>query len=279
MKVLGFSRVELIVDEHEIDAAVRQFNDLLGLNLPQPHRIEGQPVLSATDFDGHLELVAPVDGQGHFGARMTLHGRGQIGPLVWEIDDVDDARQRVQAGGYAIRYEYDSSTGTPEEQATGVRQLVLDPEEWFGFHVTLMHRAPGRPSGVQRPAPVVDADSEFFWRAAAEGRLVIQSCSGCDELRHPPTPLCPRCHSQEWTPRPMSGAGRVASFIVVHHPPNPWFELPIIVATIALDEGPHVISNVCGAPIESIAVGMRAEAYFVPTADGFGAPLFRGVGS
>lgn len=275
MKVLGFSRVELIVDEHEIDAAVRQFNDLLDLSLPQPHKIEGQPVLSSTDFDGHLELVAALDGKGHFGTRMAMHGPGQIGPLVWEIDDVDEARMRVHAGGYSIRYEYDSSAGTAEERATGVHQLVLDPAEWFGFHVTLMHRRPDRSADAQRPAPVVDADSEFFWRAAADEQLVIQSCSSCDELRHPPTPLCPRCLSREWTSRPMSGAGRVASFVIVHHPPSSWFEMPVVVATIALDEGPHVISNICGTAIDSIEVGMRVEAYFAPTADGFGVPLFR----
>ena len=50
MEILGFNRVELIVGEDQIDDAVRQFNDLLGLRLPQPHAIEGQPVLSATDF-------------------------------------------------------------------------------------------------------------------------------------------------------------------------------------------------------------------------------------
>jgi uncharacterized OB-fold protein len=73
----------------------------------------------------------------------------------------------------------------------------------------------------------------------------------------------------------MSGAGRVASFVIVHHPPSSWFEMPVVVATIALDEGPHVISNICGTAIDSIEVGMRVEAYFAPTADGFGVPLFR----
>ena len=31
-----------------------------------------------------------------------------------------------------------SRTGNPEEQARGVRQLVLVPEQWFGFSVTFM---------------------------------------------------------------------------------------------------------------------------------------------
>jgi hypothetical protein len=141
MDILGFNRVELIVREDQIDDAVRQFNELLGLHLPEPHPIEGRPVLSATDFDGHIEFVAPVGGAGGFGAALREHGPGQIGPLVWEVSDIDAARAWVLDRGFRIKFEYDSSTGNTAERATGVYQLILDPEQWFGFHVTLMHRA------------------------------------------------------------------------------------------------------------------------------------------
>ena len=140
MQIRGFSRVELIVAEDEIEGAVQQFNDVLGLHLPSPHAIEGRPILSATDFDGHIEFVAPVSGGGAFGARLEQHGPGQIGPLVWEIDDVDAARQSLAEGGFRILLEYDSSKGNAAERAANVYQLVLDPAQWFGFTVTLMHR-------------------------------------------------------------------------------------------------------------------------------------------
>jgi catechol 2,3-dioxygenase-like lactoylglutathione lyase family enzyme len=141
MRVLGFNRVELIVSDDQIEAAVDQFNSVLGLRLPRPHAIEGQPVLSATDFNGGIELVAPVGGAGHFGARLASHGTGQIGPLVFEIDDVDAARAWLGERGLRIVYEYDSSAGNADEAASGVYQLVLDPGQWFGFSVTLMRRA------------------------------------------------------------------------------------------------------------------------------------------
>ena len=141
MNVIGFNRVELIVPEDQIEAAAKQFNDLLGTHLPRPHPIEGHPVLSATDFDGHIELVAPVGGQGPFGAKLAQHGLGQIGPLVWEITDVDEARAWLAERGLRIRFEYDSSQGNADEQRSHVHQLVLDPEQWFGFNVTLMRRA------------------------------------------------------------------------------------------------------------------------------------------
>jgi catechol 2,3-dioxygenase-like lactoylglutathione lyase family enzyme len=140
MNIIGFNRVELIVPEEQIEAAVDRFNALLGTHLPRPHPIEGHPVLSATDFDGHIELVAPVNGEGPFGSRLAQHGPGQIGPLVWEIDDIDQARVWLAERGLRIRFEYDSSNGNADEQKHHVHQLVLDPDQWFGFSVTLMRR-------------------------------------------------------------------------------------------------------------------------------------------
>ena len=120
---------------------MEQFNALLGTHLPDAHPIEGHPVLSATDFDGHIELVAPINGEGPFGAKLAQHGPGQIGPLVWEVADIDEARAWLTERGLRIRFEYDSSQGNADERRSRVYQLVLDPEQWFGFSVTLMHRA------------------------------------------------------------------------------------------------------------------------------------------
>ncbi|MGB0621937.1 MAG: hypothetical protein ACPGVZ_20925 [Myxococcota bacterium] len=139
MKVLGFNRVEMIVPEAQIHEAVKQFNDVLGTKLPSPISIEGHPVLSSTDFDGSIELVTSVDGEGPFAGR----GLGQVGPLVWEIEDFDDAKRWLNENGYRISFEYDSSAGNEKEASTSVRQLVLDPGQWYGFHVTLMERGHG----------------------------------------------------------------------------------------------------------------------------------------
>ena len=136
MNVKGFNRVELVVREDQIEQAVKQFNEVLGTSLPKPFAIEGHPVLSSTDFDGSVEFVAPVNGEGPFAGR----GAGQIGPLVWEIEDVESARTWLVENDYRIAFEYDSARGGEKEASSPVRQLVLDPEQWFGFHVTLMER-------------------------------------------------------------------------------------------------------------------------------------------
>lgn len=132
------------------------------------------------------------------------------------------------------------------------------------------------PSGHTRPTPVLDADNAFYWQAAGRGELRIQSCGACGALTHPPLPLCPVCHSAERQSRQMSGLGRVASFMIVHHPPNPWFEMPIGVVSIELDEGPHVTSNIVGVPLGEVDLGMEVEVLFAGTDDPeVGVPLFR----
>jgi ketosteroid isomerase-like protein len=166
--IIGFNRVELIVREDEIHRAIEQFNEALGLDLPAPHPIQQAPVLSSTDFDGGLELVAPVDGQGSFGAKLATNGAGQIGPLVWEVADVEQAREWLDANGYRIRFEYDSRIGNRAEAAAALLQLVLDPEQWFGFSVTLMQRFGRAPQTDRRDANKTLATRfcELYTRAA-----------------------------------------------------------------------------------------------------------------
>ena len=172
MRIKGFNRVEIIVREDEIEQAVRQFNDAFGLDLPQPHAIQGVPVLSATDFDGHLEVVAPVDGQGSFGAKLE-RGPGQIGPLVWEIEDIEEARTWLGEHGYRITYEYDSRQGNTAEQRSAVQQLILDPAQWFGFNVTLMKR---------HGAQLMTSEDVHERAGAALARLLVSSFGDPDAI-------------------------------------------------------------------------------------------------
>lgn len=44
---------------------------------------------------------------------------------------------------------------------------------------------------AKRPMPGISDDTRFFWEGARAGKLLIQRCKGCGELRHPPGPVCP----------------------------------------------------------------------------------------
>lgn len=126
-----------------------------------------------------------------------------------------------------------------------------------------------------RLAPAMNTDTQFFWDAAAAGRLVVQRCSACGLLRHPPGPACPFCHSLDWDVSEVSGRGTLYSYTVVHHPPAPGFDGPAIAVVVELDEGVRLISNVTGADPATLVIGEPLEVYFVPQEEGWAAPQFR----
>jgi uncharacterized OB-fold protein len=122
---------------------------------------------------------------------------------------------------------------------------------------------------MSRPLrPTVSADTAFFWEALKEGRLVVQKCSACGRLRHPPGPMCPQCHSLSWAERECSGLGEVYSFVMPQHPQYPWCDYPYVVALIELVEGIRIVSNVCGVLPEEVNIGMPVQVSFAEFDDG-----------
>jgi uncharacterized protein len=136
------------------------------------------------------------------------------------------------------------------------------------------------------PLPELDADSAPFWEAATRGELVIQACSSCGALRHPPRPMCPKCRSLESEWRPMSGRATVWSYVIPHPPLLPAFMpvAPYNVTIVALDEDPliRLVGNLiadAGAPINSvdpatIEIGTPVQVVFERAADDVALPRF-----
>ena len=125
-----------------------------------------------------------------------------------------------------------------------------------------------------RPAPILTEDNQFFWDAAARGRLVAQRCRGCGRLRHPPRPVCPDCHSLESEVIELAGTGSVYSYAVLHHPRNPQFSYPLVAVLVDLDEGVRVMSNLVGVEPADVRIGMPVRVAFAPTADDLAVPVF-----
>ncbi len=125
------------------------------------------------------------------------------------------------------------------------------------------------------PRPTMNRDSAFFWEGVEEGELRIQRCSACQELRHPPRPMCPRCQSLDWDYALSSGNGEVYSFIVHHHPPVHGFETPFAIAVVELEEGTRIVGNLPGVPPEKVQVGMPVEVAFVQIDNEWTLPQWR----
>jgi uncharacterized OB-fold protein/acyl dehydratase len=129
-----------------------------------------------------------------------------------------------------------------------------------------------------RPRPAVNLDNAFFFEGARDGKLLIQRCSPCGALRHPPGPMCPRCRSLDWETVQASGKGTVYSFVVNHYPQVPAFDYPLAVALIELEEGVRLVSNVIDIAPEAVEVGLPVEVTFVAFDDDLTLPQFRPVG-
>jgi len=127
---------------------------------------------------------------------------------------------------------------------------------------------------MNRPTPVVTDDNEGWWVAAAEGRLVVQRCTGCGAVHHPPRPMCPECHSLELEWIDAAGTGTVYSYALLHHPQHPAFEYPVPAVLVDLDEGVRVLSNMVDVDPHAIAIGMRVEVTFAPAGE-LAVPVFR----
>lgn len=137
------------------------------------------------------------------------------------------------------------------------------------------------PVATARPLPTPSELTAGFWQAAAERRLVVQRCDGCGQLRHYPQPMCPNCHSTDWQWSEMSGRGTVYTFTVAHQAFHPaWARsVPYVVATVELDEGVRMVTDLPTEDVDDVAIGRAVEVFFddMLTADGqpFTLPRFR----
>ena len=130
-----------------------------------------------------------------------------------------------------------------------------------------------------RPLPVPDPNTAPYWAAAREHRLSLPRCEACGEFHFYPRPICPHCGSPKLAWATVSGDGAVYSFTVVQRAPSPAFadKVPYVVAIVALDEGPHLMSNLVGCLPDEVRIGRRVRATFLDIGDEVSLPLFEVV--
>ncbi len=125
--------------------------------------------------------------------------------------------------------------------------------------------------------PVIDANRDY-WDGARAGELRLQVCGGCETPRFPPSAVCPRCLSSEYSWQAMSGRGKVWSWIRMHQRYLSAFyeEIPYLVVRVVLDEGPWMICGFAGRE-EELEVDLPVEVVFEPLGDERVIPMFRPV--
>jgi uncharacterized protein len=137
--------------------------------------------------------------------------------------------------------------------------------------VTLATAIPGEHVRV-----AMNKDTEPFWQAAKERRLVAPQCAVCGTFRLPPTPFCPNCQSKSVNWVDLGGDAIVYSFAVVHGFPG-MPDLVLVPAVLDLPDAPgaRLVSNVVDIAPADVTIGMPVRVDFSPIADGWLLPVFR----
>lgn len=100
---------------------------------------------------------------------------------------------------------------------------------------------------LKRSRPLQGVYDKPFWDYVESDELRLQRCSSCQHLRYPPSPVCSRCLSDDYTWVEVSGKGKIVSWAIFH---RKYLDLPVpyIVISVALDEGPMLIGNIEADP-------------------------------
>jgi 3-oxo-4,17-pregnadiene-20-carboxyl-CoA hydratase alpha subunit len=138
--------------------------------------------------------------------------------------------------------------------------------------------APEKRDRPLRPRPALTQDNAFWFEGARQHRLLIQRCTRCGTLRHPPRPMCSECRSYEWDVVDATGRGTVYSFVVNHYPQLPAFDYPLSLGLIELEEGTRLVANIIGVEPDDIRVGMPVEVEWVDHDPDLSLPAFRPIG-
>ena len=128
----------------------------------------------------------------------------------------------------------------------------------------------------KKPRPTMDPDSKIYWDSANDKKLMVQYSIETEEYFLYSKQLTNAANSNKIEWRQVSGKGEIYSFTIVYAPAGPAFkeDTPYIVASIKLDEGARIISNILTNEIEKVAIGNRVKVVFEKQNDGFVIPKF-----
>jgi len=121
-------------------------------------------------------------------------------------------------------------------------------------------------------APQPNLETQPFWDAAAEGKLLIKKCNACGEPHFYPRANCPFCFSGDTVWQQASGAGTIYTYSVMRRAP-----VPYAIAYVTLAEGPTMMTNIVDCDLDGIKIGQQVKLVFKATEGGPPVPCFAPV--
>jgi uncharacterized protein len=133
-----------------------------------------------------------------------------------------------------------------------------------------------KPQDIYRkPLPVITSLNKPFWDYALKSVFALQVCARCGDAHLPPSPVCPKCLSDDQSWKPASGRGTLESWADFHRVYWDGFkeELPYRTCLVKLDEGPLIISNLVGDGAKT-RIGARLRVTFERVTEEIAIPKF-----
>jgi uncharacterized OB-fold protein/acyl dehydratase len=225
---------------------------------------EGFPVTRGRTPDAQSDMVRCFDAHGYFGSlgtnvRQEYFKEVAPGDTVYMemvIDNISERKDTSRGVGYffeTLATFTDQHGDVIGNQRFRVLKFI-PPEEQAA--------APAADDGLVVPTRIASPrghDNRWWWEACDEGRVMIQRCSDCQALRHPPRPMCGECQSMAWDAIESSLEGEVLSYTEMHHPRIPGYQYPLVCAVIRLAEGTNLVSNVVGCDPTEVHIGMKVQ--------------------
>lgn len=128
---------------------------------------------------------------------------------------------------------------------------------------------------LPRPTP----ETQAYWDAAKDHRLVIQLCADCNEFQFYPRPQCTHCGSRNVKWADASGSATLVSFSVIGRAVSKAYADPnsSILALVRLSEGPQMMSNIVDCDPADLTIGDAVTVVYEDWTDEISIPKFKRV--
>lgn len=224
---------------------------------------EGFSAATSRAIDTQVEMVNFFDEHGYTGVlgtnvRQEYFKEVELGDTIsvsMTIDNISERKNTARGTGYFFETLAVFTNQAGEKIGTQrFKVLKFIPKE--------QPAAAAADTALEVPTRIASPrghDNKWWWDACDEGKLMIQRCTNCGALRHPPRPMCGECQSMEWEAIESTMEGEVLSYTELHHPKIPGYQYPLICAVIALKEGTNFVSNIVGCDPADVHIGMQVK--------------------
>ncbi|MCR9213257.1 MAG: zinc ribbon domain-containing protein [Proteobacteria bacterium] len=110
-------------------------------------------------------------------------------------------------------------------------------------------------------APHVELETQEYWDALKDGKLLLKKCRSCNASHHYPRSTCPHCGSSDTFFEETNGKGTIYSYSVMRRVPDPY-----AIAYVTLD-GTDVtmMTNIINCDLNGLSIGQAVRFVSVET--------------